>query len=225
MKTLLSPLLFYLYRFYRARLRNGIIRLVIKLEKGEVYSETLRKIFKVYHGVEVGKYSHGSCFIPFAFDRETTVGRYCSIAAAVRVFNRNHPMHFKSTHAFFFNANMEFIEKDLVEYKPLRIGNDVWIGHGAIILPTVTEIGDGAVIGAGSIVSKNVPPYAIVLGYPARVVRYRFSKEIIEKLLEEKWWKKEIEDLQDKKGEFCMDYTDYLNNKRDVQDHKDPISN
>ena len=77
----------------------------------------------------------------------------------------------------------------------LTIGNDVWIGHNAIILSGVSSIGDGAVIGAGAVLYKDVPPYAVVLGNPARVVRYRFSAEKIEELLESKWWEKSIDEL------------------------------
>lgn len=67
------------------------------------------------------------------------------------------------------------------------IGNDVWIGHGAIILSNVS-IGDGAAIGAGAVVTKDVPPYAIVAGNPAKVVRYRFDPDTIESLLQIRWW-------------------------------------
>ncbi len=165
------------------------------MEGGPLYSTTLRLIFRKYYQVEIGMYTHGSCFVPGNFDRYTKIGRYCSIAADVHVFNRNHPMDFKSMHAFFFNPALKFTDRDLVEYTPLEIGNDVWIGHGAIILPHVTTIGDGAVIGAGAVVCINVPPFAVVVGNPARVVRYRFPRETIEQLLKEKWWEKDIKDI------------------------------
>ena len=71
--------------------------------------------------------------------------------------------------------------------KKVIIGNDVWIGSHALILGGV-KIGDGAVIGAGAVVTKDVPPYAVVGGVPARIIKYRFSQEIIDKLLEIKWW-------------------------------------
>jgi acetyltransferase-like isoleucine patch superfamily enzyme len=70
----------------------------------------------------------------------------------------------------------------------ITVGNDVWIGDGAMILPGV-EIGDGAVVGAGAVVTKNVPPYAIVGGSPARLIRYRFSQDVIAKLLAIQWWR------------------------------------
>jgi hypothetical protein len=75
-----------------------------------------------------------------------------------------------------------------------NIGNDVWIGHGAFISPGVT-IGDGAVIGAQSVVTKDVPPYAIVVGVPATVKRLRFEERIIERMLKVQWWRFAFWDL------------------------------
>lgn len=79
------------------------------------------------------------------------------------------------------------------------IGHDVWIGQNAIILPTVKRIGDGAVIGAGAVVTKDVPDFAIVLGNPANVVKYRFSGETIDRIKRQAWWNKDMEEL---KGDF-----------------------
>ena len=142
-------------------------------------------------------YSHGGCFDPGKFPPGTTIGRYCSIAKSVVVMNVNHPMNLKSSHAFFFNPGIGYSKIDLAEYSPLVIGNDVWIGYNALILPSCSHIGDGAIIGAGAIVHKNIPPYAVVVGNPCRVVRFRFSKEIIDDLLASRWWEKSIEELAD----------------------------
>lgn len=76
------------------------------------------------------------------------------------------------------------------------IGNDVWIGQNAIILASVTNIGDGAVIGAGTVVTKNVPDFAVVVGNPGRIVKYRFSEQATRKLKQERWWDKDIDDLR-----------------------------
>ena len=114
--------------------------------------------------------------------------------------NRNHPLEFKSMHGFFFNPHLGYCEKDVVEYISLNVGHDAWIGHNAIILPNVKEIGIGAVVAAGAVVNKDVPPYAVVVGNPARTVRFRFSPEIISNLLESKWWEKSIEEI--KKSDF-----------------------
>lgn len=207
---LIDTLLYKLYRFKFRSLRAVIIWIAYKRDGGPMYSSILRRIFKDYRKVDIGMYTHGSCFILGNFNRYTTIGRYCSIAAGVRVFNRDHPTDYKSMHIFFFNSLLKYVKEDSVQFTPLRIGNDVWIGYGAIILPNVTEIGDGAVIGANAIVAKNVPPYAVVVGHPARVVRYRFSKPIIEKLLAEKWWKKSIEEIQENFDEYTQPYEAYL---------------
>ena len=105
-----SELLYNLYAIERGRVRNFVLNLVKKLENGEYYSETLRKIFKNYHKVEIGMYTHGGCFVPGSIDPYTTIGRYTSIAHGVQVFNRNHPVNFKGMHAFFFNPKLGYFE-------------------------------------------------------------------------------------------------------------------
>lgn len=158
-------------------------------------SPTLREIFRRFHGVDVGMYTHGGCFEPFAFGRGTTIGRYSSIARSAFAATLDHPMDRKSMHGYFFNPGLGYAEEER-EYSPLRIGNDVWLGHNSIIHSSVGEIGDGAVVGAGAVVFKDVPPYAVVVGNPGRVVRYRFDPETIAALLAEKWWDKDLEELE-----------------------------
>lgn len=203
---MMSNLLFKLYRINNGKIKSLIIKIIYKIEGGQFYSKTLRKIFKEYRGVDIGMYTHGGCFNEFHFDKHTTIGRYCSIAHTAYALNRNHPMEYKSTHAFFFNPSLKYSKKDNIEFIPLIIGNDVWIGHNATIMPHVKKIGDGAVIAAGAVVNKDVPPYAIVVGNPSRVVRYRFSKETIEKLLEEKWWEKSMEEIKINFNEYSAPY-------------------
>jgi virginiamycin A acetyltransferase len=175
--------------------RKLIVKYIMKAEGGEFYSPTLRKIFLVQYGVSIGMYTHGGCFRPYAFDRDTTIGRYTSIAITAFAATLNHPLDHKSMHAFFFNPTLGFV-RDNLPRSPLTIGNDVWLGHNSIIMPSVTKVGDGAVVAAGAVVNKDVPPYAVVAGNPARIVRYRFDQETIEHLLTEKWWEKHIEDIR-----------------------------
>ena len=193
-----------LVRLYAVnRLRRLVMFAVRHLPDGdELTSRTLREIFARYWGVEVGMYTHGGCFVPWAVDPRTTIGRYCSIAHGVRVVNHNHPLGFKGTSGLFFNPALGLCDDWLVEHAPLEIGNDVWIGVNAVILPEVSRIGDGAVIGAGAVVSRDVPPYAVVLGNPARIVKYRFSEDVIAALLAEKWWEKDIEEISGRIQEF-----------------------
>jgi acetyltransferase-like isoleucine patch superfamily enzyme len=99
------------------------------------------------------------------------------------------------------------VDKDLSESEPLKIGNDVWCGVNSIILPNVREIGDGAVVAAGAVVNIDIPPYAIVAGNPARIVRYRFEKEVVDELLESKWWEKSIEEILPDLVEYTKRYS------------------
>jgi len=124
----------------------------------------------------------------------TTAGKFCSIAAMTRVNPGNHPMQRASQAHFTYRASAYFDgEADEDAFFDWRrshrvcIGNDVWIGHGAIVLPG-RKIGDGAVIAAGAIVTKDVAPYAIVAGNPARLVKRRFPDEISDGLVRLAWW-------------------------------------
>lgn len=193
--SVLSRFLFRLYAVERASVRQFVLNRVSKLEGGEFYSLTLRRIFVEYHQVDIGLYTHGTCFTPGAMDKHTKIGRYCSIARGCRIMNRNHPMEFKSTHAFFFNPWLAYCSEDRIQHIPIIVGNDVWIGAHALIMPHVRSIGHGAVVAAGAVVNKDVPPYAVVVGNPARVVRFRFPKEVIEELLASKWWEQPVEKL------------------------------
>jgi acetyltransferase-like isoleucine patch superfamily enzyme len=199
---MLDSIAFRLYKIESRILRRALRQLVTRSEGGEYYSQTLRRIFKEYHGVEVGMYTHGACFIPCEFDRSTKIGRYCSIARGVRALNTDHPMALKSTHAIFANPQLNYCKHDLMNHVPLSIGNDVWVGANALILPHTRRIGDGAVVAAGAVVSKDVPPYGVVTGNPARLVRFRFAPETITQLLASQWWDKPIEDLN--LDEFTM---------------------
>jgi acetyltransferase-like isoleucine patch superfamily enzyme len=200
--SLISLVLKRIYGIQKKWVRNLVLKALLKFEGGQFYSTSIREVFKKYHHVDIGMYTHGGCFIPGNFDKHTTIGRYSSIAMYARSFNRNHPTDFKSMHAFFFNSCLDYCKKDLIEYIPLTVGNDVWIGHGAIILPNVQNIGTGSVIGAGSIITKDVQPYSIVAGNPATEIKKRFSDHIIKELLESKWWNKSIDEIKP----FIRDY-------------------
>ncbi|MHB1096000.1 MAG: CatB-related O-acetyltransferase [Gemmatimonadaceae bacterium] len=124
------------------------------------------------------------------------IGKFCSIAAGVRFLMNggNHHVATMSSYPFsIFGNGWEAAAPELWPYKgDTCVGNDVWIGYGATILPGVT-IGDGAVIGSLSVVTGDVPPYAIVGGNPARVIRHRFDDATIARLLELRWWNWDIE--------------------------------
>ena len=138
-----------------------------------------------------GAYSYSHSGI---FHAVTKVGRYCSIAYGVFFGHHEHPTNWLTTSsiatdnvpAIFADAKVDV--KPFRAFKPIEIGNDVWIGTHSYIRSGVT-IGDGAIVGAHAIVTRDVPPYAVVVGNPARVVKYRFPEELINDLLEFRWWR------------------------------------
>ena len=125
------------------------------------------------------------------------IGRFCSIACNVHVVTATHPLNFVSTYPGFYNTRNNYpFGKGSVEIEEfiktsrgysVEIGNDVWIGEGVTIKGGI-KIGDGAVIGMNATLTKDVPPYAIVGGIPAKIIKYRLSDEQIKKLLQIKWW-------------------------------------
>lgn len=176
------------------KVRRVCLKVALKLEGGQFYSLSARRIMKARYGIEIGAYTYG-CFAPGAFPPHLTIGRYVSLAAGISVHVRNHPLDRISTHPFFFNSKLGFLEKDSMEFRHLMIEHDAWIGERVHILPRCKRIGIGAVVGAGAVVTKDVPDYAIVGGNPAQIIRYRFPKKVIDDLLASKWWEKPIEQL------------------------------
>lgn len=188
-----------------------IIKQVVKaLSGGEMRSKQLRYFIKRKYQTEIGLYSYGTCFrTDFKNGAgEVDIGRYCSIGARTHWITGMHPLENISTSPLFYERY--YCAKAPIPKKiNLTIGNDVWIGSDVLILPKCKNIGNGAVIGAGSIVTKDVPAYAIVAGNPARIIRYRFKCNEIEALEQSQWWNLEpneiIEgyDLIEKPIEFC----------------------
>ncbi len=176
-------------------LRKIFIPFVLKVEGGEWYSLTWRKILVLYFGQTVGDYSYGKGFANGGFPAGIKVGRYVSIGPEVKIFLRNHPIERLSMHPFFYNKNFAYVSNDNIPGSSLSIKDDVWIGGHVIITPGCRDIGVGAVIGAGAVVTKDVPAFAIVVGNPATVKSYRFDDEDRKRILESRWWKKSISEL------------------------------
>lgn len=151
-----------------------------------------------------GSYCMQDCHI------EGTIGRFCSIAAEVKVARGTHPIElpYATTSPIFFSTRKQtgttFTTAERFDElkEPVVIGNDCWIGQRALIVGGVT-IGDGAVVLAGAVVTKDVPPYAIVGGVPAKIIRYRYDEEMIAFLLKTRWWDKPIDWLKENHTLLC----------------------
>lgn len=139
------------------------------------------------HNCKVGKYTR---IKPGCVLKNVVVGNYCSFANDVMIGLGQHPTNLISTNSVFYKKGItsDFARCiDFAEEKTTYIGNDVWIGNGAVVMDGIT-VGDGAIIGSRAVVTKDVPPYAIVGGIPAKVIKYRFSNDIIKVLEDTKWW-------------------------------------
>ena len=226
----------YISRIYGVFQKRGGIWKVCRFAAFVVYNQVSKKYKKgssmdcgnleryfceSEYGFSVGKYSYG--FTQFCRNKINidSIGAFCSFADGISITGNNHPLTYVSTHPLIYHADLgRFVPVDredlLDEAKNRRvvIGNDVWIGHGATILPSV-RIGNGAVVGAGAVVTKDVPDYSIVAGNPARVLRYRFDEETINRLNESQWWNWEDDEIAQRIGEFT-DVEIFLNMERSV---------
>lgn len=177
--------LLYLYsKFFKKIIRgkcviNSNIHRTAKINSGATIVDSM-----------IGRYSY-TCYDDEIVNCE--IGQFCSISDEVVIGGAEHPMEWVSTSPVFQNVKhsgpkRKFAKFDFEGIKSTIIGNDVWIGKRAIIKAGV-RIGDGAVVGSGSVVTKDVPPYAIVGGVPAKIIRFRFDDDIIKELLQSEWWK------------------------------------
>lgn len=179
-----------LYRLYgRVPMRERLLSLVVRLEGGQLFSVTLRKVLRRWHSVEVGPYSYGSLLAPGRADRHTYIGAYVSIGPNVRRIGAAHPISDLSLHPFWYNSAFGFVDAshDVVR-SAIHIGHDSWIGADVTILPGCSSIGVGAVVGAGAVVTKDVADFTIVAGNPAKRIGTRLTDLEREAILEAKPW-------------------------------------
>lgn len=175
----------------------------------DVYNEDI-----IFLDVPVGRLSYGFRRLKAPHLRGIkSIGRFCSIASDVSVAGVHHPLEWVSTNPFLYLVERGFVPRG---FKPpnllkqrnggIEIQSDVWIGEGARLLRPVV-LGHGCVVAAGAVVTKDVPPYAIVAGVPARIVRYRIPEELIPRMLSIAWWDWELDVI-----------------RRNVTDFYDPVA-
>lgn len=181
-------------------------------QSSEFESEFLRKLYRDLYGVDVGLYSYG-CFDPRRIDPYTRIGRYCSFASTVYRFNGNHGKNFLTLHPYAYNIDFGIVQSETIVRSECFIEDDVWVGHNAIILPSVKNVGRGAIIGAGAVVTKDVPPYSIVVGNPAVVKGYRFEPDVIEMIEDSQWWTMSKDEL----AKVIRDNPDFVFNPQQLK--------
>ena len=147
----------------------------------------------------IGDYSYAVENTQIAY---ADIGKFANIASHVRIYASRHPMQLASLHHFTYRSSWYFEDtdddRDFFDRRtcmPITIGHDTWLGHGAVVMPGVS-IGNGAVIGANAVVTHDVPPYAIAVGVPARVIRMRFTSDIVARFERLAWWDWEHERLR-----------------------------
>jgi acetyltransferase-like isoleucine patch superfamily enzyme len=168
-------------------------------------------------GLEIGRHTYGpidydTTFPMLTDGARTVVGSYCSIHAEARILGGGEHV---ITRASTYPLKARLFDRarstatDAIDTGPTVVGNDVYIGLGAIVLSGV-RIGDGAVVGAGAVVKKSVPPYAVVVGNPAHVAHYRFELQTRERLLALRWWEWDDRDIERALPWFLGDVESFL---------------
>ena len=192
-------------------------------EKCEFEPPCSLKWMSVQHSLTMGAFSYAVSGFYFG----CRIGRYCSFGENIQIGRHPHPFHWFSSSPYFYTEYQQVLDQPLptgealtptkdfirqsapVHAKMTNIGHDVWIGHGAFILPGIS-ISTGAAVAAYSVVTKDVPPYALVAGNPARIIRYRFDSATIENLLESSWWEYAPWQLKGCKVDIINAFIDYI---------------
>lgn len=168
-------LLFIYIKMFGKKFHSGSVRISCKAKYG--YKVRISRNTVVTDDVEIGDYTYIN---ENSYIENCSIGKYCSISSNVHINPAQHNISTFSSHPYVCNNPIN---------KKTIIKNDVWIGLNAVIMDGLT-IGNGAIIGANAVVTKNVPDYAIVGGCPAKIIKYRFSKKKIKELIENEWWNK-----------------------------------
>lgn len=180
-----------LKNLFNSKVSNSSMIMDCRIDK----TAAVRNRARLYH-VTIGRYSYVS---RETLIQHTDIGSFCSISEKCNIGMPSHPVSMVSTSPVFLKGNNylkeNFAEIEYEDCPKTVIGNDVWIGANALIKSGV-HIGNGAIIAAGAVVVKDVPPYAIVGGVPAKIIKYRFDEHLIREIQEIEWWKLDFAKLQ-----------------------------
>lgn len=191
-------------------IRKKLLCTVVSIEGGVQTSYTLRELLYKELKISLGSYSYGNIKDILRFPVKTIIGRYTSLGPGIRIFQANHPYDNISTHPFFFRPEFGVVKCETIDRGQLIIGHDVWIGANAIICPGCNYIGKGAVIGAGAVVTKNIPDFGVMAGNPAALIKMRFHDSVISKLVSTSWWDLPITKLQTCTNQMAKPMTEDL---------------
>ena len=167
---------------------NVVVRDFSRIEDSILHDNSDIQRFAMIYSCEIGNFTYtGRNFTGW----HSKIGKFCSISWNVSIGGANHDYKKITSHAFLYAPQFGMLNDGKARYdrfsNPCIVGNDVWIGCNAVIMRDVT-IGDGAVIAAGAVVTKNVEPYTVVAGVPAREIKKRCSKELAARLCKSEWW-------------------------------------
>ena len=185
--------------------RKFLLWYLKRKEGGEWRSKTIRSLFKKYYKIDAGINSYG--WAHDFIDGPLKIGNYVSIGRNFRRISKNHPIDGVTTHPCSFNPEFGWVNEDWRVDELLEIGNDVWIGDNVTILPTCHHIGDGSIIAAGAVLTKDVGSFEIWGGVPAKFIKNRFDEDTAQELANTNWWDLEENELKE--------YLDVLNNPQE----------
>lgn len=158
------------------------------------FKKKKKRIFPFVPDGNIGKCTYSFHDLVIGNVKETIIGSFCSIGIGVRIGNGIHPMGYLTSSPYLYSSRFKYKNADAISHEewindipPVKIGHDVWIGDYAYIMNGV-NVGTGAIIGAKAVVTKDVPPYAVVAGVPAKIIKKRFDDETILRLLRSEWW-------------------------------------
>ena len=198
---MISEKLFTMNRFTR----KFLLWYLKRKEGGEWRSKTIRSLFKKYYKIDAGINSYG--WAHDFIDGPLKIGNYVSIGRNFRRISKNHPIDGVTTHPCSFNPEFGWVNEDWRVDELLEIGNDVWIGDNVTVLPTCHHIGDGSIIAAGAVLTKDVGSFEIWGGVPAKFIKNRFDEDTAQELAYTNWWDLEENELKE--------YLDVLNNPQE----------